>query len=93
MQPVGYIPWCTTDVALLFEMNDEHDYLVYYTEVRWISRGRMLKRMEDCMVDPKVLLYAVHCVIVRCCFINISISNYHTVIKIRGDNCVIKLKL
>ena len=40
----------------LFENNDEHGDLVYYTEVRWTSRGRLLKLFFDLRDEVKFFM-------------------------------------
>ena len=41
--------------ALLSEMNDEHVDMAYYTGVRWMRGGRMLKRFFDLRDEMKFL--------------------------------------
>ncbi|XP_047127707.1 protein FAM200C-like [Hydra vulgaris] len=38
------------------EMGSDHEVLLYYTEVRWLSRGQILKRLFELRVEVSIFL-------------------------------------
>ena len=37
-------------------MGPDHEVLLYYTEVRWLSRGQVLKRLFELRVEVSIFL-------------------------------------